>query len=112
MNHLRGVVGFVLARWFVKAMKDGQAYILEMAVDTLVRALKGYKPLKGNGRVSIAQVVSLNSQLFRYDDIDRILQGGRRQPVPGLQVCGEHVKRLRTAGAPPPPHPAHRMQRQ
>ena len=51
INDLRGVIGFVEDRWYLKTMKESQYYIKESNDDKIAKKLKGYKPFKGNNTI-------------------------------------------------------------
>ena len=68
MNDLKGVVGFVEDKWFLKTIHNDQLYIKETNDDKLVKKLKHYKVFSNINYISLAQVVMKYSKYFAYNE--------------------------------------------
>lgn len=68
INDLRGIVGLVKGRCYVKERKEGQFYIRETTLTKIHDEICLYKPFKNNTKINLYHIVYKYSNWFNYDD--------------------------------------------
>ena len=68
INSLRGVIGIVKSRIYIKELKDEQVYIRETSITKIRDELSLYKPFKNNTKITLYHIIYKFSNWFLYDD--------------------------------------------
>ena len=68
VTNLRGVIGFVKSRFYIREIKEDQTYIRETSLTKIREELSLYKPFKNNTKVTLYHIISKYSNWFAYDD--------------------------------------------
>ena len=68
INNIRGIIGFVKSRFYIKEIKEDQTYIRETSLTKIREELSLYKPFKSNTKITLYHIVSKYSNWFAYDD--------------------------------------------
>ena len=68
INDLRGIIGHVEDRWFLKKTKKGQVFVDEMKEEKMMRIMSYRKPFKSNLNITLAHIIKRYSHLLEYED--------------------------------------------
>lgn len=66
LSDLRGCIGTVDGKWFIKSKKENQYYLQMISEESLKTKTKTTKPLKGNNKITLYQIIMKFSNVFRY----------------------------------------------
>lgn len=66
LSDLRGIIGNIDERWFLKINKEKQQFIIILSDEQLKQKTKTFKPFKNNTKINLYQVISKYSNVFRY----------------------------------------------
>ncbi len=66
LTDLRGCIGTVDGKWFIKSKKESQYYLQMVSEESLKSKTKTTKPLKGNNKINLYQLIMKFSNVFRY----------------------------------------------
>lgn len=69
-NDLRGCIGVIDDTWYLKILKEGQKFIINMSEEKLMKKIRTTKPFKANNNITLYNIVSKFSNYFRYDSAD------------------------------------------
>jgi len=91
LNDLRGCVGIIDDRFYLKIIKNNQLHISHMNEDKFMKMTRTYKPFKGNYNINLYQVVSKYCNFFGYrearisktneDDVINLFQGFKYEEI-------------------------------
>lgn len=113
LNDLRGVVGNVNARWYLKIIFNNQKYIQTFTDVQLRETTKNIKPFFGNSNINLYQIISKYSDIFQYksagisknseDNIINLFQGYKYKEVITddfniIQPLLDHIKNIICCG--------------
>ena len=66
LNDLRAVIGNIDDKWYLKIVKNDQRFIISCTDDQIRAKTKTTKPFSMNTKISIYQIISKYSDIFRY----------------------------------------------
>lgn len=70
LSDLRGVIGFVMDRWYIKTYKESQYFISEINEEKMFKKLKSYKLIEGHISITLSSIVSKYSMVFKYNKVE------------------------------------------
>ena len=91
LNDLRGCVGIIDDRFYLKIIKNNQLHISHMNEDKFMKMTRTFKPFKGNYNINLYQVVSKYCNFFGYrearisktneEDVINLFQGFKYEEI-------------------------------
>lgn len=66
LNDLRGVIGNIDDKWYLKTIKNGQRFIVSCSDDQIRAKTKTTKPFRMNTKINVYQIISKYSDTYRY----------------------------------------------
>lgn len=113
LNDLRGVVGNIDDKWYLKIIKNNQKFIITCSDETIRAKTKTFKPFFNNSKINLYQILSKYSVIFKYkaakicknceDNIINLFQGYKYEEIitddfNNIQPLLEHIKNIICCG--------------